>query len=251
MLTSQKASHVKQAGFTLVELAIVMIIIGLLIGGVLKGQELINNAKVTATVAQVKGIDGAISTFYDMYKAIPGDMQTPTTRLPNCTTAPCNVAGSGDGRLANTPGATPAGTEGERFFVHMAAADLLTGVNPQLAASTAPGVTYPEAKIAGVLTAGYSAAPANLTSASFTGGAFTGHYLRLDTAPVAAATAGTLLTANQAARIDQKLDDGMPGAGSVRAIGAAATCVSAASAVGTYLEAVTTPSCSLYMRVQG
>jgi prepilin-type N-terminal cleavage/methylation domain-containing protein len=60
--TRQPAS---QAGFTLVELAIVMIIIGLLIAGVLKGQELIANARVTSTVAQVKAIDAAISTFKD------------------------------------------------------------------------------------------------------------------------------------------------------------------------------------------
>ena len=51
------------AGFTLVELAIVMIIIGLLIAGVLKGQALIANAQVTATVAQVKAIEAATSTF--------------------------------------------------------------------------------------------------------------------------------------------------------------------------------------------
>ena len=48
-----------QKGFTLVELAIVMTIIGLLIGGVLKGQELMENARVTSTVAQVKGYEGA------------------------------------------------------------------------------------------------------------------------------------------------------------------------------------------------
>ena len=56
-----------QAGFTLVELAIVMIIIGLLIAGILKGQQLIGNAKVTSQVAQIKGIDAATSTFKDMW----------------------------------------------------------------------------------------------------------------------------------------------------------------------------------------
>jgi len=54
-----KINDKRADGFTLVELAIVMIIIGLLIGGVLKGQELIANAQVTSTVAQIKGIIAA------------------------------------------------------------------------------------------------------------------------------------------------------------------------------------------------
>ena len=71
MIPAQKNMRA-QAGFTLVELAIVMIIIGLLIAGVLKGQALIGNAKVTAQVAQIKSIDAATSTFKDMYCLFPG-----------------------------------------------------------------------------------------------------------------------------------------------------------------------------------
>ena len=86
---SKLSKQTSQAGFTLVELAIVMIIIGLLIAGVLKGQELIANARVTSTVAQIKAIDAATSTFKDTYDSLPGDMTAPTTRLPNCLAAPC------------------------------------------------------------------------------------------------------------------------------------------------------------------
>jgi prepilin-type N-terminal cleavage/methylation domain-containing protein len=80
MNNTQKNTR-SQAGFTLVELAIVMIIIGLLIAGVLKGQQLIGNAKVTAQVAQFKAIDAATSTFKDMYASLPGDITNPNTRL--------------------------------------------------------------------------------------------------------------------------------------------------------------------------
>src|SRR5271170_4444563 len=102
-----------EGGFTLVELAIVMIIIGLLIAGVLKGQALIGNARVTATVAQTKAIEAATSTFRDTYASLPGDMLTPAPRLQNCLGAPCTTAGDGNGILNNTPNITPVGAEGE------------------------------------------------------------------------------------------------------------------------------------------
>ncbi|MGD9190151.1 MAG: type II secretion system protein [Desulfobacteraceae bacterium] len=62
-----------QAGFTLVEIAIVMVIIGLLIGGVLKGQAMIQNAKVKRVVKQGDELRAAIMTFYDKYGVYPGD----------------------------------------------------------------------------------------------------------------------------------------------------------------------------------
>jgi prepilin-type N-terminal cleavage/methylation domain-containing protein len=118
-----------QSGFTLIELAIVMIIIGLLIGGILKGQELVGNARVTATVAQIKGIDGAISTFRDKYSAMPGDIQSAFTRLPNCTANPCRRGGNADGRIDINVGGTPGiSRENTLAFVHLAAADLISGV---------------------------------------------------------------------------------------------------------------------------
>ncbi len=62
-----------QKGFTLVEIAIVMVIIGLLIGGILKGQEMINNAKVKRVVKQADELRAAVMTFYDKYGQYPGD----------------------------------------------------------------------------------------------------------------------------------------------------------------------------------
>ena len=60
-----KLNRTSQSGFTLVELAIVLMIIGLLIGGILRGQELMENARVTSTIQQTKAYDGATTTFRD------------------------------------------------------------------------------------------------------------------------------------------------------------------------------------------
>lgn len=63
----------KQSGFTLVEIAIVLVIIGLLLGGVLKGQEMIENARIKAVVADMAGVSAAVNTYTDRYRAFPGD----------------------------------------------------------------------------------------------------------------------------------------------------------------------------------
>lgn len=63
----------RQAGFTLVEIAIVLVIIGLLLGGVLKGQELIENSRIKSIVNDMKAVQVAYNGYVDRYKAIPGD----------------------------------------------------------------------------------------------------------------------------------------------------------------------------------
>lgn len=64
----------KQKGFTLVEIAIVLVIIGLLLGGILKGQELINGARVRNLADQNSGVQAAYYGFIDRYRQVPGDM---------------------------------------------------------------------------------------------------------------------------------------------------------------------------------
>ena len=66
----------KQSGFTLVEIAIVLVIIGLLLGGVLKGQEMIENARIKSIVNDMNGVSAAFHSYMDRYHAIPGDEPT-------------------------------------------------------------------------------------------------------------------------------------------------------------------------------
>ena len=243
-----------QAGFTLVELAIVMIIIGLLIAGVLKGQALITNAKVTAQVAQFKAIDAATSTFKDMYSALPGDISNAVTRLPNC--AAC-FNGDGNGVIAQTPGGgTVAGaSEGGNYFVHLAVADLITGITSNGATGliTVWGNYLPASKIGGGLAAG-SSTGVNGDFVNLVNGATiapsAGLYLTLT--QTAGAIPASTITPNQAQRLDTKIDDGSPGSGSVRAggtVGVGAT--DCAASVTLYNETVNGNNCVTYVRIQG
>src|SRR5262245_30433342 len=82
----------KQQGFTLVEIAIVLVIIGLLLGGILKGQEMITQAKIKNLIADFSGVSAAYHGYQDRYRAIPGDDPNANTRWG----APA-AAGSGNG----------------------------------------------------------------------------------------------------------------------------------------------------------
>src|SRR5258708_10239080 len=90
----------RQQGFTLVEIAIVLVIIGLLLAGVLKGQELIYNQKVKSTYDNYRQMTAAMYGYQDRYKALPGDDPAALTRgfivQPG---DPAIVAGSGDGYI--------------------------------------------------------------------------------------------------------------------------------------------------------
>ena len=71
----------KSRGFTLIEIAIVLVIIGLLLGGVLKGQELITGARVRNLISQQDGIKAAFFGFQDRFRALPGDYAAATTNI--------------------------------------------------------------------------------------------------------------------------------------------------------------------------
>ncbi len=95
-----KRLHSKQSGFTLVEIAIVLVIIGLLLGGVLKGQELITSSKGKALANDQAGMQAAFTSYTDRYKALAGDDSTAATRftIQKCGGAAC-LNGSGNGAL--------------------------------------------------------------------------------------------------------------------------------------------------------
>ncbi|MDD9900761.1 MAG: prepilin-type N-terminal cleavage/methylation domain-containing protein [Alphaproteobacteria bacterium] len=261
-----------QKGFTLVELAIVMTIIGLLIGGILKGQELMQNARVTSTIAQVRAYEAAVTTFNDKYSATPGDMTNAQTRIPGCGVAACDAANgqpanavAGDGLLGDpgwgaggfgTQTAGAAGNETMLFWTHLLLSDLIAGVtNAHVTGGPMQwGETHPAAKIGGGFVVGFgdgTITPGH-TGAAGTGPA--GMVLALVQAPNAGLTnaGGTQpLTPTRAAQIDRKMDDGRPIGGYVQAYGSTNNCFDAVGGTDTYLESITSNDCGLVFRIQG
>src|SRR5213078_978764 len=91
----------RQQGFMLVQIAIVLVIIGLLLGGILKGQEMITQAKIKNVIADFSGVSAAYHGYQDRYRAIPGDDPNALTRWAAMTN-PVPVPGNGDGIVAGT-----------------------------------------------------------------------------------------------------------------------------------------------------
>ena len=81
-----------QSGFTLIEIAIVLVIIGLLLGGVLKGQELINSAKVKNLATDFRNIPVFIYGYQDKFRAVPGDDQNAATHVTGAQS--CGAVGT-------------------------------------------------------------------------------------------------------------------------------------------------------------
>lgn len=107
------------SGFTLIEIAIVLVIIGLLLGGVLKGQELINSAKVKNLATDFKNVPVFIYGYQDKFKALPGDDHNATSHVAATTNG--NSSGRIDGKWNATSGET------FNFWQHVRLAGLAPG----------------------------------------------------------------------------------------------------------------------------
>ncbi len=271
----------KQSGFTLVELAIVMTIIGLLIGGILKGQELLENARATSTIAQVKSFDAAISAFRDIYDGLPGDLKDADKRIPGCSAncthtilaSPSFTVGDGlIGQNTFIEEAAYMGTltspissihqEDALLWLQLLKANLITGVSDIMLQTGTPqpewGVTHPAAKIGGGFHAGSEeeemaccGMPSQTKLESVSGA------LLIGIGPNAAEQAFQDSNGNpmgvmvpvRAEQIDRKMDDGNPAAGSVFAVGPE-ECYAGSAGDFSYNASSSAKSCNLVFALQ-
>lgn len=116
----------RQSGFTLVEIAIVLVIIGLLLGGVLKGQELIQSAKAKNVINDMKSTQAMVAAYLDRFRAVPGDDSLAATRFPAAAGNIAATAGNGNGVIDGAK-FTSGGAETNYFWQHVRRANLATG----------------------------------------------------------------------------------------------------------------------------
>lgn len=116
-----------QSGFTLIEIAIVLVIIGLLLGGVLKGQELINSAKVKNLANDFRNIPVYIYGYQDKFKAVPGDDTLAATHLTGGTAAATPAGTLGNGVINGNWDSNTTTDESIVFWQHVRLAGLANG----------------------------------------------------------------------------------------------------------------------------
>lgn len=264
----------RQRGFTLVELSIVLVILGLLVGGVLSGQSLIRAAELRSVTSQMDGYRVALNSFRDKYFALPGDMNNATRFWGSAGGDSSNMAclnaqtagskatcnGNGNGEItaynATATGASN-GQYSERFtaWKHLANAGLVegsyTGVNGPGSSPSEynqrPGENVPASKISnGFFDLFYTTQNTAIT--------FADSSLPANAVTIYGNTSNWgILKPEEAWNIDTKLDDGSPVTGSVFTTKKSATygadCASSDISTATYDVVRTDRVCLLKAKI--
>lgn len=211
--------------FSLVELSIVLVILGLLTGGILAGQSLIRAAELRSVASDYQRWVTATRSFQDKYLALPGDMAYATkfwgdnaaacadAAVADGTPGTCN--GDGDGKLW---GSVTAGTTGERFqyWNQLALAGLIEGGYTGLAGAGSsdaciPGSNIPAGKLSN---SGWSTRYDGTTGGpAATFSLFYGNRFNFGSIVSAWDPSGAILTPAELWNLDTKLDDGKPARG--------------------------------------
>lgn len=117
-----KQNYPQQNGFTLVELTIVLLVIGMLIGGTLQGQSVVDNARIKRMALDTATFGNAIHTYRGLYHALPGDDPQASHRWPEANN------GNGDGIIQGNWIPLKVSEETSLLWSHLRYAQLLPGV---------------------------------------------------------------------------------------------------------------------------
>ena len=211
------------AAFSLVEVAIALVVLGILLGAALKGQELVESARQKAVLAQIATLEAAVATFQDRYGALPGDLPNASSKI---TAGLSN--GRGEGSLQGDPRSTQ--TSAGAFWTHLAGAGLFEA-GPIQGGRLSASQGLPSTRLGGVLTVA-PRAPSRK-----------GLWLLLS-----GENGQPILTPAQAQALDTQGDDGSPLSGRIQAETASeaqAPCIQE----GHYVPSTKEPVCWIYFKI--
>jgi prepilin-type N-terminal cleavage/methylation domain-containing protein len=233
------AGMTKNAGFSLIELSVVLVILGLLVGGILAGQSLIRAAELRSVTTDFEKYVAATKAFKTKYESLPGDMPyaidvwgeahaTPATCVTTASTGTETCNGDGNGIVSPSVGSN----EAFRYWQHLANAGLIEGRFNGIAC---PSVSYctdaansPSSKISNSLWLMWTWGIRGGTDPAIFAGDFTRMYLFGRQTTGAAPETNNLKT-EELWNIDTKMDDGRPGSGTLVSRNWSDDCTNAAS----------------------
>ncbi len=231
------------SAFSLLELSIVLVIIGLIAGGIVAGASMIRAAELRAVITEHSQFNTAVNTFRDKYLGLPGDLRNAEAfwgSMTNCGAASPSATGTqtcngdGNGALVKPVAASQTG-ESFMFWQHLANAELIVGTYSGIAGTVQEfdadiGVNVPASKLSG---AGWSIENRDNTSgtltASFQLNFGNGYIFGAETTSWGSQnyTRGRVLTPKEAWGIDKKIDDGKPAQGKLTIDDAFSVCTTA------------------------
>tara|TARA_B100001123_G_scaffold445402_1_gene596896 strand:- start:2830 stop:3618 length:789 start_codon:yes stop_codon:yes gene_type:complete len=246
-------------GFSLVELSIVLVILGLLTGGILTGQSLIRAAELRSVVTEMKLYQTAAHSFRDKYFAIPGDMRNATQFWGDNATACADAAvvngspgtcnGDGDGSVSSGVSAPNVTAEEYQFWHQLALAGLIEGSFTGLmdsAGELTAGQNVPFSKLSNMYWRARNFNPGGSGSTASAYAIDLGNSLATGTVGT-----GRTLTPEETWNIDTKMDDGLPAQGKVIARPWTSECTTSTSRTdfsGKYQLSATSKGCEVYYR---
>lgn len=255
-----------EAGMTLVELAVVMVVIGLLVGGIFWGLNLLDASRRADVYTRAQALKSGLQQFTAQYGALPGDMPDARTRLSACAAAPAAACANGDGDgvvglsdrdifFAQAPGGPE--QESALFWYHMQAAELFSGIRiaTPLSAATGWGDSQPALAAGGgfyirSMDGTFTGEGGEPVRGIFARWQACGPYQQANTADCFA------ISPRLAEMMDQKYDDGRPLAGFIRAGGTASVSAAGGDGCRASLTAYQTgpaaeqDACYLYFRIR-
>ncbi len=220
---------IRNRGFSLVELSIVLVILGLLTGGILAGKSLIRAAELRGVTSEFQRYGVALQAFRGKYLALPGDMTNAQSFWgidPNCpgdylhpSTDARTCNGDGDGQIIYGGG----GPEATRAWQHLANAGLVEGNYTGVTSDKdgyiygiVGGIDVPTSRVGGEWNLQSMPTPIAISSMSGFDGTYN-HTIQMDWFwSILTADQHHSLRPEEAWNIDAKMDDGKPATGNIR-----------------------------------